>query len=62
MVEHHGEPVAALVPIALYEHWERERDAFFDRMEQAAARANLSQEEADELVAEAIAAMRRDRR
>ncbi len=58
VVEYHGEPVAAIVPMHLYEQWKAEREAFFDDMRATAARANLSEEEGEQLVAEAIAAVR----
>lgn len=53
IVERNGHPVAALVPIAVYEQWKRQRDAFFDRLEATAARANLSEDEAIALALEA---------
>lgn len=62
LVERHGEPVAAVVPIRLYEQWKRERDAFFDRMEETAKRANMSEEEGMSLALEAVQAVRAERR
>jgi prevent-host-death family protein len=62
VVERHGEPVAAVVPIRLYEQWKRERDAFFDRMEAIAERANMSEDEAMALALEAQRAVRAERR
>ena len=32
VVERHGKPVAAVVPIALYERWRAERESFFDAL------------------------------
>lgn len=58
VVERHGQPIAAVVPISVYEQWKRRREAFFNRIEESARRANLSPEEADELVAEAIRSVR----
>ena len=58
VVERHGEPVAAVVPIAVYEQWKKARDAFFDRLRAASERANMSPEEADELASEAVKAVR----
>jgi prevent-host-death family protein len=58
VVERHGQPIAAVVPIHVYEQWKRRREAFFDQMDEAAKRANLSPEEADELVQEAIQEVR----
>lgn len=58
IVESHGEPVAAVVPIRILEAWERERQAFFDDMRATAERVNLSQDEADTIINEAIQAVR----
>ena len=59
MVEYHGEPVAALVPMHVYEQWKCERDAFFDELEAIAKRSGMTAEEADELALAEIAADRR---
>jgi prevent-host-death family protein len=59
IVQRHGEPVAAVVPIALYRQWKRDRDAFFDRLEAIAAHADVPEKEAEELVAEAVRTVRR---
>jgi len=53
VVERHGDPVAAVVPIEVYGQWKRHREAFFAKMRATAQRAHLSEEEARELVAEA---------
>lgn len=58
VVERHGEPIAAVVPIDVYNQWKRSRAEFFDRMRQAADRADLTPDDADQLAAEAIAAVR----
>lgn len=58
VVEKNGEPVAAVVPIELYEQWKKRRAAFFDKLEAMGEQANLPEEEAEQLVAEAIAAVR----
>ncbi len=62
VVEYHGEPVAAVVPLVMYEKWKEQRERFFDQMEAAARRANLSPEEADRVVEDAIQAVRRAHR
>lgn len=62
VVERHGEAIAAVVPIALYERWKRDRAAFFDRLEAVAQRANVPEQEAEQLVAEAIREVRESRR
>lgn len=58
VVERHGEPVAAVVPIEVYEQWKRGRDEFFDRINAVSERANLTPEAADALAREAVAAVR----
>jgi len=58
IIERHGEPVAVLVPLELYEQWRRGRDRFFDHIEAVAKQANMAPEEADELVREAIREVR----
>lgn len=54
VVESHGEPVAAVVPLHVLQSWERERQAFFDHMREVSARAGRSDEEAAAIVATAI--------
>lgn len=61
VVEYHGEAVAAVVPIELYEQWKREREAFFDKLQAVSERANLAPEEADALAQEAVQAVRQAR-
>ncbi len=58
VVESHGEPVAAVVPIAVLNEWERERRAFFDQMRAVSERAGVSEPEAEQLVAAAIRRVR----
>ncbi len=62
VIERRGEPVAVLVPVAVYEQWRQSRDAAFDDLfaviEHAQMNANLSPEEADALAAEAVASVR----
>lgn len=62
VVERHGEPVAAVVPLRLYEQWKRERNNFFALLHKAQQNANLSEEEAEALALEAVAAVRAERR
>jgi len=62
VVERHGEAIAAVVPIALYERWKRNREAFFDRLEQTARRANMSEDDGMALAHEAVEAVRAERR
>jgi prevent-host-death family protein len=62
IVTRHGEPVAALVPISVYEQWKQRRERFFQLIEDIQTHANMTQEEADELIAEALEATRPARR
>ena len=61
VVNMHGEPVAAIVPIALYMQWKRRREAFFDKLEEMAQTADLSPAEADALADEAVRVVRQQR-
>lgn len=54
VVERHGEAVAAVVPIHLYQQWKRSRDAFFDRLEETARRSNVPEDEAMALALDAV--------
>ena len=58
VVERHGAPIAAVVPIQLYDQWKRAREAFFGRMEAIGRQVNMSEDEAGQLVQEAIQAVR----
>lgn len=58
VVERNGEPIAAVVPIELYRQWQRQRDAFFDRLEQIAQRADVPEDEAMQLALEEQRAVR----
>jgi antitoxin (DNA-binding transcriptional repressor) of toxin-antitoxin stability system len=58
VVERHGTPVAAMVPIEVYEQWKQSRERFFEMLRTAQANANLSEEEAAQLAAEAVEAVR----
>jgi prevent-host-death family protein len=58
VVERHGEPVAAVVPMRIYEQWKRRRESLFATLRRGAERANLSEEEANALAAEAVRAVR----
>jgi antitoxin (DNA-binding transcriptional repressor) of toxin-antitoxin stability system len=58
IVERHGQPVAAVVPMHIVESWHQEREQFFDQLEDIQRRANLSEQEAEALAAKAVAASR----
>lgn len=61
VVERHGEAVAAVVPIQLYEQWKRSREAFFDRLEATASRARVPEDEATALALDAVRQVRTKR-
>ena len=58
VVERHGEPVAAVVPIEVYDQWKRSREELVQRWQQIAEQSNLSTEDADELADEAVRSIR----
>ncbi len=58
IIQWHGRPAAALVPLEVYHQWLAQLDRAFALMEQAASTANLSEAEAETLAEEAVAAVR----
>lgn len=54
IIERHGEPVAALVPVEVYRQWQQHRQEFFDLLKEVSERVDLSPEEADQVAAEAV--------
>ncbi len=58
VIERHGEGVAAIVPIEVYEEWKKARTAFFDRARVVSEEANLSPKKADLLASQAVRAAR----
>jgi prevent-host-death family protein len=60
VVERHGEPVAAVVPIELLEQWKRARQEFFEELVRMAEGSDLPAGEAEELVKREVAAARAD--
>lgn len=58
VVERHGEPVAAVVPIEIYEQWKKGKQEFFAQIRAAAETANFDEEEAEEVIAKAVKATR----
>ncbi len=62
VVERHGRPVAVVVPVHVYEQWQRSRARFFDSVREAAEHANMSPNDAESLVQETIEAIRKRHR
>ena len=58
VVERYGKPAAAVVPVEVYERWQREQREFFAAVRELQQRADLSPEEAAQVAAEATAAVR----
>ena len=58
VVERHGEPVAAVVLIEVYEQWKKARSEFFAKIRATAEQADVSPQEADALAQEAVQAVR----
>jgi len=64
LVTRHGEHVAAIVPIAVYEQWKRQRDNFNAMWDELASRVdpNADPDEIEALIDEAVQAVRAERR
>lgn len=58
VIERHGEPVAVIVPVEVYEQWKQTQERFFETLHTAQANANLSEAEADQLAKEAVKLLR----
>ena len=59
IINRHGKPAAAVVPVEVYENWKQQRRELFDMIRQLQGRANLDPQEAERLAAEAVAAARK---
>jgi prevent-host-death family protein len=58
LISRYGKPAAAVVPIEVYENWQRQREEFFDLIRKLQKEAGLSPEEAAQVAAKAVAAIR----
>jgi prevent-host-death family protein len=58
LINRYGKPAAAVVPIEVYENWQRQREEFFDLIRKLQKEADLSPEEAAQVAAKAVAAIR----
>lgn len=59
VVERHGEPVAVVVPMSVYEQWQCSRERAYNTLREISEQVNMSEEEANILIEEAISAVRR---
>ena len=60
IISRHGKPAAAVVPVQIYESWKRQRDELFGLIRELQVEADLDPAEAEQLAAEAVAAVRRE--
>ena len=61
LVQRHGELIAVVVPVEVYEQWQKSRERFFEALRTAQTNANLNPEEAETLAAEAVREVRRQK-
>jgi prevent-host-death family protein len=59
IVESHGEPVVAMVPVQVFEAMMQQRQNFYDHARSVAERVDLSEDEAQEIISSAIERVRR---
>lgn len=59
IVERHGQPVAAIVPVAVLDQWRRGRDLAFAEVAEFARRVNMDPDEAERLALELVEEARR---
>ena len=62
LIKRHGETIAVVVPVEVYEQWQNSRERFFATLRTAQKNANLKPEEADTVAAEAVTEVRRRRK
>lgn len=60
IINRHGKPAAAVVPVQVYETWKRQRDEFFELIYKAQQEANLDPEAAERIVSKAVRAVRNE--
>jgi len=61
VIKRHGEKAAAVVPIQVYQDWKKQRKGFFDQIREIQGKVDLSPQEASQLAAEAVAAVRSEK-
>lgn len=60
IISRRGIPAAAVVPVQIYEKWREQRQELFDLIREIQNEADLDPEQAEQLAAEAVAAVRRE--
>ncbi len=58
-IKRHGETIAVVVPVEVYEQWQKGRARFFETLRTAQKNANLKPDEAERLAKDAVTAVRR---
>jgi prevent-host-death family protein len=58
IINRHGKPAAAVVPVQVYETWKRQREEFFNQIREHQAQADLDPDEAERLAAHAVSDVR----
>ena len=61
IITRHGEKVAAIVPVQVYQVWKKQRKSFFDQIREIQEKTDLSPQEASQLSAGAVAAVRSEK-
>jgi len=61
VIKRHGEKVAAVVPVQVYQDWKNQRKGFFDQIRGIQEGTDLSSQEASLLATEAVAAVRSEK-
>jgi prevent-host-death family protein len=59
IINRHGKPAAAVVPVQVYKNWRQQRRELFQLIRDMQNEADLDPEDADLLAAEAVAEVRR---
>ena len=62
IINRHSKPVAAIVPMQVYESWQERRALFFQSIREIQEGFSLEPDEAEKLAAEAIATVRAEKR
>lgn len=58
IIERYNRPIAVIVPVEVYQQWERGRREAFDRIRELSQTVNMDEDEADKLIQEAVSWVR----